>query len=87
MSDTQFPEDSWVQVRYPLTAEQERGDRTAWPWLPGWVTAECGPDEWEICVQAPELATEHDGETFYPTCFRDSSELRPAPEPEMEATP
>ena len=34
MSDTQFPEDSWVQVRYPLTVEQERGDRSAWPWLP-----------------------------------------------------
>ena len=29
MTDTQFPEDSWVQVRYPLTAEQERGDRAA----------------------------------------------------------
>ena len=22
-----FPEDSWVQVRYPLTREQEHGDR------------------------------------------------------------
>jgi hypothetical protein len=30
-----FPEDSWVEVRYPLTREQERGDRAAWPWLPG----------------------------------------------------
>jgi hypothetical protein len=29
-----FPEDSWVEVRYPLTGEQERGDRDAWPWLP-----------------------------------------------------
>ena len=85
MTDVQFPEDSWVEVRFPLTAEQERGDRDAWPWLPGWVAAECGPDEWEICVQAPELGFERDGETCYPTCFRESSELRPAPEPGAEA--
>ena len=34
-----FPEDSWVEVRYPLTSEQEHGDRAAWPWLPGWVVS------------------------------------------------
>ncbi len=71
-----FPEDSWVEVRYPLTREQEHGDRAGWPWLPGWVAARCGPDEWEICVQVPELATWHDGEAWYPVCFRDSSEIR-----------
>jgi hypothetical protein len=70
------PEDSWVEVRYPLTRGQEHGDRDEWPWLPGWVAAECGPDEWGICVQAPELAIQHEGETWYPTCFRDSSEIR-----------
>jgi hypothetical protein len=78
-----FREDSWVEVRYPLTPEQEYGDRAAWPWLPGWVVAECGPGEWEVCVQAPEVAMEHQGETVYPVCFRDASELR-APEPEAE---
>ena len=72
---TSFPED-WVEVRYPLTGEQEHGDRAAWPWLPGWVVSRCGPDEWEICVQTPELAMEHEGETVFPVCFRDSSELR-----------
>lgn len=71
-----FPEDSWVQVRYPRTREQEHGDRAGWPWLPGWVVARCGPDEWEICVQAPDLATWHQGEAWYPVCFRDSSEIR-----------
>ena len=71
-----FPEDSWVEVRYPATADQEHGDRAAWPWLPGWVVAECGAGEWEICVQAPEVAMEHQGETVYPVCFRDASELR-----------
>jgi len=80
---TSFPEDSWVEVRYPLTGEQEHGERDAWPWLPGWVVSQCGPDEWEICVQTPELATEHERETVFPVCFRDSSELRaPAAEPE-----
>jgi len=48
-----FAEDCRVEVRYPLTGEQEHGDRAAWPWLPGWVVARCGPDEREICVQAP----------------------------------
>ena len=79
-----FPEDSWVEVRYPLTKEQELADRAAWPWLPGWVVSICGPDEWEICVQTPELAAEHEGEAVYPVCFRDSSELR-YPEAELEA--
>jgi hypothetical protein len=80
-----YPEDSWVEVKYPLDAEQEQGDRVAWPWLPGWVVEVCGPDEWQVCVQAPELAVEHeDGELYYPVCFRDSSELR-APAAEAEA--
>jgi hypothetical protein len=94
MTGPVFPEDSWVQVRYPLTKEQEHGDRAAWPWLPGWVAAECGPGEWEICVRAPELATWHEGEAWYPVCFRDSSEIRlpeaqaalePPAGPELEA--
>jgi hypothetical protein len=76
MTEPVFPEDSWVEIRYPVTREQEHADRAAWPWLPGWVVSVCGPDEWEICVQAPELAIWHDGEDWYPTCFRDSSEIR-----------
>ena len=71
-----FPEDSWVEVRYPLTREQEHADRDAWPWLPGWVVSVCGPDEWQICVQAPEMVRQHEGEIWYPVCFRDASELR-----------
>jgi hypothetical protein len=80
-----FPDDSEVEVRYPLTPEQEAGDREAWPWLPGWVIAQCGPDEWQIGVQAEELAIPDEvGDPTYPTCFRDASELRPRP-PEPEA--
>jgi hypothetical protein len=77
-----YPEDSWVEVRYPLTSKQDPGDRGAWPWLPDRVVAQCGPDEWEICVQT-ELAMEHQRETVFPVYFRDSSELRAlAAEPE-----
>ena len=79
-----FPEDSWVEVRYPLTSEQEHADRAAWPWLTGWVVSQCGPDEWEICVQAPGLARQLEGETVYPVCFWDASELRSV-DPELEA--
>jgi hypothetical protein len=79
-----FPDDSAVEVRYPLTSEQEHGDRAAWPWLPGWVVQQCGPGEWEIGVEAEELAVpDGAGEPTYPVCFRDASELRPRPaEPE-----
>jgi hypothetical protein len=57
MTEPVFPEDSWVEVHYPLTSEQKNADRDVWPSLPGWVVAQCGRDGWEICVQAPELAT------------------------------
>jgi hypothetical protein len=40
------------------------------------VASVCGPDEWEICVRAPELAMQDEGETVYLVCFRDASELR-----------
>jgi len=94
MSD-QYPEGTWVQTRFPLTAEQEAGPRESWPWVPGWVGEVCGPDEWAIVLQAPELAQLEDGtpapegtpeeEAFYPGCFRDASEIRPAPEAEAGA--
>jgi hypothetical protein len=91
---TGYAEGSWVEIPYPLTEEQAHGPRESWPWLPGWVSEICGPDEWLITVQVPELAQLEDGtpapegtpeeEAFYPGCFRESSEIRPAPEPEPE---
>ena len=71
-----YEEDQEVLVKYPLTMGQQDGDRSAWPWLPGWIARECGPDEWEVVVEAPELAMVQDGEVVYPVCFRDSSELQ-----------
>jgi hypothetical protein len=47
-----FPDDSLVEVRYPHTRQEEQGDRCAWPWLPGSILGQCGPDEWYVCVEA-----------------------------------
>jgi hypothetical protein len=87
-NDGRFPDDSPVLVRYPRDKEQERGDRECWPWLPGSVVHQSGPDEWLVCVEVRDLATLEDGQSapagtadddlFYPCCFRDATELRTA---------
>ena len=85
-NDGRFPDDSPVEVRYPRSRQEELGDRSAWPWLPGSILSQCGPDEWHVCVEARELAMlddgspapagTADGELLYPCCFRDASEIR-----------
>jgi hypothetical protein len=94
-----------VEVRYPL-ADLElpgdlpddeqmalmRADRGTWPWLPGEIVLQCGPDEWEVVVCDERLAQLEDGspapagtrpeDLFYPTCYRDVGEIR---EPFAEA--
>ena len=87
-NDGRFPDDSLVEVRYPRTRKEEQGDRCAWPWLPGSIVSQCGPDEWSVCVEAHELAVLGDGgpapagtaakDLYYPCCFRDASEIRRA---------
>ena len=67
-----FPDGDAVEVRYPLTPGQAPD---AWSWLPGTVLERCGPDEWRVRVDAPEL--EEDG--TFPVCYRAASELRAAP--------
>ena len=86
-NDGRFPDDSPVEIRYPRTSREEQGDRSAWPWLPGSILEQRGPDEWYVCVQVRELAVLEDGrraprvtpsrDRYYPCCFRDSSEIRP----------
>lgn len=81
-----FPEGTPVEVKYPYTEAEARGDRNAWPWLPGVIEQVCGPDEWLIVVTAREVATGEDGKPaqdgtpddalYFPCCFRDSSEIR-----------
>jgi len=85
-NDGTFPDDSLVEVRYPRTRQEELGDRSGWPWLPGSILSQCGPDEWHVCAEALELATlddgipapaaTADGDLFFPCCFRDASEIR-----------
>ena len=82
----QLVEDTSVMVRYPRTNEEERGDRTNWPWLPGTIVQQCGPDEWQVCVEDISVAVREDGskptphtpknKLFYPLCFRDASEIK-----------
>ena len=71
-----FPDETPVLVRYPRTEAEAQGDREAWPWLPGTVLQQVGPDEWQVCVEVPELAEAEGGELWYPCCFRDAGELR-----------
>jgi hypothetical protein len=81
-----YDEGSPVQVRYPRSAAEKDGDRSAWPWLPGMVEEACGPDEWLIVVEDRAVATLEDGspapadvadeDVWFPMCFRDASELR-----------
>ena len=85
-NDGRFPDGSLVEVRYPRTRQEGLGDRSAWPWLPGSILSQCGPDEWHVCVEASELAMLDDGspapdgtadeDLFFPCCFRDASEIR-----------
>ena len=94
MTDNPFPDEAPVLVRYPRSKQEEQGARSAWPWLPGYVVSRCGPDEWEVCVEAREVAVLGDGllapagtleeGLLYPVCFWDASELRPAPDRETE---
>jgi hypothetical protein len=87
-NDGRFPDNSLVEIRYPRTRQEELGDRSAWPWLPGLILGQCGPNEWHVCVEARELARlddgssaptgTADGELLYPCCFRDASEIRRA---------
>jgi hypothetical protein len=90
-----YPEGTWVETKFPLTVDQNVGPRESWPWVRGWVSTVCGRDEWQITVQAPELARLADGtpapegtpeeEAYYPAVYRDASEIRPVPEAEPEA--
>jgi hypothetical protein len=102
-NDGRFPDQSEVLVRYPLTlTEQKPGqsdaerlaelaaERRTWPWLPGTVEHQCGPDEWKITIEDRRLAELEDGtpapdgtpdeDLLFPQCFRDASEIRTVPD-------
>jgi hypothetical protein len=85
-SATVFADDTPVLVRYPRTKQEEQGDRADWPWLPGTIVQQCGPDEWQVCVEEMSVAVRKDGSKptprtptnrlYYPLCFRDASEIK-----------
>jgi hypothetical protein len=82
-----FPDEAPVLVKYPQTKAEERAGRESWPWLPGTIMSRCGPDEWQVCVEARGVAMLEDGtrppenvpddELLFPVVFRDASEIRP----------
>ena len=60
-----FEPDQMVEVRYSLSREQEQGDRSSWPWLPGSIIERCG-DEWYVCVEDDRLAVREGWEPAAP---------------------
>jgi hypothetical protein len=107
-NDGRFPDKSQVLVRYPLrrgpAPERQpgqsedahraalRADRDTWPWLPGTIERQCGPDEWLVTIEDRRLAELDDAtpapqntpeeDLLFPQAYRDSSEIRPVPGPE-----
>src|SRR5260370_1443671 len=59
-NDGRFPDESPVEVRYPRSKQEEHSDREQWPWLPGTIVRQCGPDEWYVCIEVRELAVLRD---------------------------
>ena len=84
-NDGKFPDESPVEVRYPRSKQEEQADRDTWPWLPGSIVEQCGPDEWYVWVEVRGLAVLRDGRPapcgtasrnlYYPCCFRESWDL------------
>ena len=111
LNDGRWPDAKAVMVRYPLAESQVTGDifdpevqaqlrteRETWPWLPGEIAGQCGPDEWECVIYDRRVARLEDGspapdgtpdeDLYFPLCFRDGAEIREperAAEPQMEA--
>ncbi|MFG1609494.1 hypothetical protein [Actinoplanes sp. NPDC049265] len=74
-NDGRFPDDSDVEIRYPLTGD--RAERGEWPWVAGWIAGQCGPNEWDIVVEgAGPTSYDDDGEPLYSAAYRDASEIR-----------
>jgi hypothetical protein len=42
-NDGRFPDENPVEIRYPRSKQEEQGDRSRWPWLPGTIAEQCGP--------------------------------------------
>ena len=88
-NDGKFPDESPVEVRYPRSKQEEQSDREQWPWLPGTIVEQCGPDEWYVYIEVRDWpccgmaggrrAALPAVTSTIPCCFRDGSEIRPRP--------
>jgi hypothetical protein len=75
-----------VLVKFPRTPQEEQGDGADWPWLPGTVLQQVGPDEWQVCVEDMAMAVRKDGSRptprtpknrlYFPLCYRGASEIK-----------
>jgi hypothetical protein len=52
---SEFPDHTPVLVWYPPPGADDHDQRT-WAWLPGSILSRCGPDEWHVVIEVPELA-------------------------------
>jgi hypothetical protein len=92
-NDGRFPDGARVFVRYPpdceirSTGPGSLSDRESWPWLPGVIDHQSGPEEWAVTIVARSHAVLADGSPaaesapddalyFAHECFRESSEIR-----------
>jgi len=85
-NDGRFPDDSLVEIPFPRSKQEERGNRDQRAWLPGEIVHQYGPDEWLICVTDHDVARLRNGrrpprgtsplKLYYPQCYREASEIR-----------
>ncbi len=78
-NDGRYPDGCPVLTPFPVTDEEIAGGRASWPWLPATILSQCGPDEWELVLEAPgaiKAAGDGTGDDLYPVVFRDRSEIR-----------
>ncbi len=76
-NDGRYPDEADVEVWYPAPGVGLPA-RDDWQWYPAYVVSQVGPDEWEVVVEHGDFVRlDEDGETVYPVCYRDASELRP----------
>jgi hypothetical protein len=82
-NDGRYPDGLAVLAKFPVTDQEIEGGREAWPWTAATIVYQCGPDEWQLVITAPEAVTDDDGTPYYPVVFRDASEIR-LPDPTVE---
>jgi hypothetical protein len=76
-NDGRYPDDSIVEVRFPLTQAQSEGPRELCPWVRGTVIGQGDRNEWHVVMDGEEsLGEEENGEIYYPACFRGLTEIR-----------